>query len=52
MKSFKKWTKTIEDQGNKQIKATEDHGKLVESNELIYKDFNIDRDSIPPQFGI
>ena len=39
----------IEDQGNKQIKATEDHGKLVESNELIYKDFNIDRDSIPPQ---
>ena len=38
----------IEDQGKKQIKATEDHEKqLVESNELIKKDFNIDRDSVP-----
>ena len=45
---FEKQTKTIEDQGKKQIRAIEDHGKqLVESNELIKKDFNIDRDSIP-----
>ena len=26
-KAFEKQTKTIEDQGKKQIKATEDHGK-------------------------
>ena len=32
----------IEDQGKKQIKVIEDHGKqLVESNELIRNDFNI-----------
>ena len=31
----------------KQIKSIEDHGKqLVESNELIKKDFNIDRDGV------
>ena len=42
-KSFKKQTKTIEDQGKKQIKAIEDHEKeLVESNELTKKDFSID----------
>ena len=36
---------TIEDQ--KEIKAIEGHRKqLVESNELIKKDFNIDKDSI------
>ena len=46
-KALEKQTKTIEDQGKKQIKAIEDRGKqLVESNELIEKDFNIDRDSI------
>ena len=29
---------------------SEEHGKqLVESNELVKKDFNIDRDSIPPE---
>ena len=45
--AFEKQTKTIEDQGKKQIKAIEDHGKqLAESNELIKKDFNIDRNSI------
>ena len=32
----------IEDQGKKQIKVIEGHGKqLVESNELIRNDFNI-----------
>ena len=42
-KAFEKQTKTIDS-----IKATEDLGKqLVESNELIKKDFNIHRDSIP-----
>ena len=47
-KALEKQIKTIEDQVKKQIKAIEDHGKqLVESNELIKKDFNIDRDSIP-----
>ena len=46
-KPLEKQTKTIEDQGKKQMKAIEDHRKqLVESNELIKKDFNIDRDSI------
>ena len=40
--------KKIEDQGEKQIKAIEDHEKqVVESNKLVKKDFNIDRDSIP-----
>ena len=40
---LKKQTKTIENQGKRQIKATEDHEKqLVESNELTKKDFNID----------
>ena len=38
----------IEDQGKKQVKAIEDHRKqLVAPNELIKKDFNIERDSIP-----
>ena len=47
-KAFKKQIKTIEDQDKKQIKTIEDHGKqLAESNELIYKGFNIDRDSVP-----
>ena len=47
-KAFEKQIKTIEDQSKKEIKATEDHGvQLMESNELIKKDFNIDRDSIP-----
>ena len=42
-KTLKKETKIIEDQGKKNIKAIEDHGKqLVESNDLIKKDFNID----------
>ena len=35
-KAFEKQTKTIEDQGKKQIKAIEDHEKqLAESNELF-----------------
>ena len=39
--------KTIENQGKNQIKAIEDHGKqLVESDEIIRKDFNINRDII------
>ena len=47
-KALENQTKTIEDQDKKQIKAIEDHRKqLVESNELIKKDFNIDEDSIP-----
>ena len=47
-KAFKKQTKTIEDQSKKQINAIEDHGKkLAESNKLIQKDFNIEKDSIP-----
>ena len=47
-KAFEKQIKTIEDQGVKQIKVLRDHGKqLIESNELIKKDFNIDKDSIP-----
>ena len=47
-KAFEKQIKTIEDQSKKEIKATEDHGvQLMESNELIKKHFNIDRDSIP-----
>ena len=46
-KPLEKQTKTIENQGKKQTKAIQDHGKqLVESNELIKKDFNIDGDSI------
>ena len=40
-----KRTKTIEDQVEKEVKAIEDHGK--QSNALVKKDFNIDRDSIP-----
>ena len=37
----------IDDQDKKQIKATEYHEKqLVESNELIKKDFNIDKDCL------
>ena len=47
-KAFEKEIKTNEDKGKKQIKATEDHGKqLTKSSELIKKDFNIDRGSIP-----
>ena len=44
-KTLEKQTKTIETQGK--LKAIEDHGKqMVESNELIKKDFNINRYSI------
>ena len=47
-KAFEKQTKTIEDQGKMQIKEIEYHGKqIIESNELIKKDFNIDRDGVP-----
>ena len=47
-KAFEKQIKTIQSQVEKQIKATEGHGKqLVESNELIKKNFNINKDSIP-----
>ena len=50
-KALEKQTKIIENQDKKQIKATEDHRKqLVESNELIKKDFNINRDSMPHEF--
>ena len=35
-KAFQKQTKTIEDEGKKQIKAIENHGKqLAESNNLL-----------------
>ena len=41
-KALEKRTKTIENQGENQIKAIEDHGKpLVESNKLIKKGLNI-----------
>ena len=44
-KALQKETRTNEDPDEKQIKEVEDHGKqLVESNELIKKHFNIDRD--------
>ena len=47
-KAFEKQTKTIQDQRKKQIKAIEENGKqYVESNDLIKKDFNIDRNCIP-----
>ena len=47
-KALEKQTKTTEDQAKKQIKAIKDHGKqLVESNELVKKDFNVDRGSMP-----
>ena len=47
-KAFEKQIKTTEDQGKNQIKAIKDHGKqLAESNELIKKYFNMDRNSIP-----
>ena len=37
-----------EDQGKKQTKALKEQVKqFVESNELVKKDFNINRDSIP-----
>ena len=42
-KALEKQTKTIKDQGEKQIKA------LVEYGNLIKKDFNIDKDSIPQE---
>ena len=47
-KALEKQIKTIKDQGKKQTKGIEDHRKqLVESNALIKKNFNIDRDNIP-----
>ena len=46
-KALRKQTKTIGDQDKRQIKVIEDQIKqLVESNKLIKKDFNIDRDTI------
>ena len=47
-KAFEKQIKTIENQGEEQIKALEVHRKqLVESNKLIKKGFNMGKDSIP-----
>ena len=44
----KKTKKTIEDQGEKEIKEIEDHRKeFVKCNELMKKDFNIEKDDIP-----
>ena len=52
-KTLKKQAKAIENQDKKQIKAIDNHGKqLLESNELIQKDFNIDRDIIPHEEAI
>ena len=49
-KALEKQTKMIEDQGKKQIKAAEVHLKqLVESSKVIKKNFNINRDSTPPE---
>ena len=46
-KSFWKQAKANENEDKKQIKWIEDHGKqLFESDEIIRKDFNIDRDNI------
>ena len=46
-KALEKQIKTIEDQWKIQIKAIDGHGKqLVESNEIVKKDFNIDRESV------
>ena len=46
-RALEKQVKMIKDQGKKQIIAIDNHGKqLVESNELIEKDFNIHRVSI------
>ena len=40
--------KTIEDQGEKEIKEIEDHRReFVKCNELMKKDFNIEKDDIP-----
>ena len=47
-KALEKQRKTIEDQGEKQIKGTEDLGKqVVESICIIKKKINIDRDAVP-----
>ena len=48
-KVLKKQTKTIEDQGEKQTRAIEEHGKeLIVSNTLITENpLNVNRDSIP-----
>ena len=44
----KKTKKTIEDQGEKEIKEIEDHRKeFLKCNELMKKDFNIEKDDIP-----
>ena len=46
-KAFEKQTKTIEDQGNKQVESIKEHGKqLAESNALINKyDYDAKKDS-------
>ena len=47
-KALEKQTKTIEDEGEKQMKRIGDHGKqITESNEPIENDINTNRDSIP-----
>ena len=47
-KTLEKQTKTIEDEGEKQMKVIGDHGKqIIESNEPIKNDINTNRDSIP-----
>ena len=45
---MEKKQKPIEDQGEKEIKEIEDHRKeFVKCNELMKKDFNIEKDDIP-----
>ena len=52
-KPLERQTKAIENQDRKQIRANQCHGKQpVESNELVKRNFNIDRDSILEQEGL
>ena len=46
-KAFENQTKTIEDQGKKQISAIKESGKqIIGSNEVAKNDFNVDRSGV------
>ena len=46
-KTFKRETKTIEDQGENEVEAIKEYGKqIIESNEVTKNDFNIDRSDV------
>ena len=49
-KALEKQTKTIKDQGQKQIKANEEHGKQLAGSNALFKKYDYDTEKDSPSF--